>query len=151
MVLAICTSSNVDLYFYDVPWGYLERFLCYRAAEWKALCSVLGIAKVPRDITKNIYIQELWFLRSTHRLMLVNISMTFHDHILNGLQVTGLQGRHCILFSASFTNDFTPTGPWRSMRIYVTWGYLEWFSSYRATERTAFYSFPGIASSKGHN
>ena len=27
----------------------------------------------------NIYIQELWFLRSAHRLMLVNISMKFHE------------------------------------------------------------------------
>ena len=32
----------------------------------------------------NKYIQELWFLRSAHRLMLVNISVTFHEDILNG-------------------------------------------------------------------
>ena len=57
--------------------------------------------KVQRGITKNIYIQELWFLRSVHRLMLVNISMTFHENILNGFQVTELQsGQYCILFSA---------------------------------------------------
>ena len=31
--------------------------------------------------------------------MLVNISMTFHEDLLNGFQVTELQsGRHCILF-----------------------------------------------------
>ena len=43
--------------------------------------------KVQRGITKYIYIyiQELWFLRSAHRLMLVNISITFHENILNGL------------------------------------------------------------------
>ena len=40
--------------------------------------------KVQRGITKKMYIQELPFLRSTHRLMLVNISMTFHEDILNG-------------------------------------------------------------------
>ena len=58
-----------------------------------------------------IYIQELWFLRSAHRLMLVNISMTFHEDILNGFQVTDLQSRRqCILFLALFTNDLTPTG-----------------------------------------
>ena len=33
-------------------------------------------------------IQELWFVRSAHRLMLVNISMKFHEDILNGFQVT---------------------------------------------------------------
>ena len=60
--------------------------------------------KVQRGITKKIYIQELWFLRSAHRLMLVNISLTFHENILIGFQVTELQigggGGHCILFSA---------------------------------------------------
>ena len=57
--------------------------------------------KVQRGMTQTIYIQELWFLRSVHHLMVVNISMTFHEDILNGLQVTELQsGRHCILFSA---------------------------------------------------
>ena len=34
------------------------------------------------------YIQELWFLRSVRRRMLINISMTFHENILNGFQVT---------------------------------------------------------------
>ena len=46
-------------------------------------------------------LKELWFLRSAHRLMLVNIFMTFHEDILNGFQVTELQGgRHSILFLA---------------------------------------------------
>ena len=35
-----------------------------------------------------IYSQELWFLRSVRRLMLVYISMKFHEDILNGFQVT---------------------------------------------------------------
>ena len=56
----------------------------FQAAEQTALYSVLGIAKLQRGITKEIYIQELWFLRSAHRLMLVNISMTFPEDILNG-------------------------------------------------------------------
>ena len=63
------------------------------------LYSVLGIAtttyKVQRGITQiYIYIQELWFLRSAYRRMLVNSSMTFHEDIK--LQ----SGRHCILFLA---------------------------------------------------
>ena len=69
----------------------------FQVTERTALCSVLGIAKVQRSINKKIYIQELWFLRSKHHLMLVNISMTFHEDNLNGFQVTELQnGHHCI-------------------------------------------------------
>ena len=37
-------------------------------------------------------------MRSAHRLMLVNISMTFHKDILNGFQDTELQsGWHSVL------------------------------------------------------
>ena len=36
----------------------------------------------------NLYIQELWFVRSARRLMLINISMKFHEDILNGFQYT---------------------------------------------------------------
>ena len=54
-----------------------------------------------KEHNSKIYIQELWFLRSAHRLMLDNSSMAFHEDILNGFQVSELQsGRHCILFSA---------------------------------------------------
>ena len=55
-----------------------------------------------------IYIQDLWFLRSAHRLMLVNISMTFHEDILNGFQVTVRTALYSVL--GIFTNDLTPTG-----------------------------------------
>ena len=72
-----------------------------QVTERTASHSVLGIAKVQKGITKKICIQELWFLRSAQRLMLVNISMTFHEDILNRFQIIELQsGRHCILFSA---------------------------------------------------
>ena len=47
-----------------------------------------AIYKVQRRITKKKYIQELWFLRSANRLMLVNISMKFRVDILNVFQVT---------------------------------------------------------------
>ena len=40
--------------------------------------------KVQRGITQKVSIQELWFLRSAHCLMLVNICMRFHEGILNG-------------------------------------------------------------------
>ena len=46
--------------------------------------------KVQRGIIKKKYIniQELWFLRSAHLLVLFNISLKFHADILNGFQVT---------------------------------------------------------------
>ena len=47
-----------------------------------------AIYRVQRGITKTIYIHELWFLRSAHCLMVVNISMKFHEEILTGFQVT---------------------------------------------------------------
>ena len=43
--------------------------------------------KVQRGITKNIYIQELWFLRSACRPVLVNSCMKFHEDILNSCKV----------------------------------------------------------------
>ena len=62
----------------------------FQVTERTALYSVLGLAKVQRGIIKKkkMYIQEFWFLRYAHRLMLVNISMTFQEHILNCFQVT---------------------------------------------------------------
>ena len=84
---------NISLTFHD---DILDEF---QVTELTALYSVHGIAKIQRGITQNNYIQELWFLRSAHRLMLVNISMTFHEDILGGFQVTVLQSRwHFILF-----------------------------------------------------
>ena len=43
--------------------------------------------KVQREITQKILMQELLFLPSAHRLMLVDICMKFHDASLYGLKV----------------------------------------------------------------
>ena len=59
-----------------------------KVIELTQLVTETATYKVKRDITLNIYIQELWFLPSAGRLMLVNISMTFHEDILNGFQIT---------------------------------------------------------------
>ena len=60
---------------------------------------------VQRCMTQKIhvYVQELWFSRSAHRLMLVNISMTFHEDILNGFQVTERTALYSILGIATAT------------------------------------------------
>ena len=38
------------------------------------------------DITSKMYRQELWFLCSAHWLMMLYISMKFHENILNGFR-----------------------------------------------------------------
>ena len=40
--------------------------------------------KVQRDVTQKVFIQELWFLHSACRLMLINICMKFHE---NGFKI----------------------------------------------------------------
>ena len=51
--------------------------------------------KVQREITQKILMQELLFLRSARRLMLVDICMKFHDASLYGLKVIERTGwRH---------------------------------------------------------
>ena len=55
--------------------------------------------KVQRGITLNIYIQELWFLCFARYLMLVNISMKFHEDILNGFK---LQSGHNFVTETAF-------------------------------------------------
>ena len=43
--------------------------------------------KFQRGITTKLYRPELWFLWSACRLMMLYISMMFHENILNGFQV----------------------------------------------------------------
>ena len=71
-----------------------------------------AIYKVQRDITQNIYIQEIWFLRSAQRPMLVNISLTFHKDIFNGLQVTE-RARFC----DGQTDRPTDRRPWQNQYV----------------------------------
>ena len=56
--------------------------------EGTRFCQETATHKVQRDVTQNVSIQELWFLCSARRLLLVNICMKFHEDILNGFKVT---------------------------------------------------------------
>ena len=47
----------------------------------------MTIVKFQRGITIKLYRKELWFLCSASHLMMLYISVTFHDNILNGFQV----------------------------------------------------------------
>ena len=49
-----------------------------------------------------LYIQELWFLHSAGHPMLVNVSMKFHEDILNGFQVTERTALYSVLSIAKF-------------------------------------------------
>ena len=81
MVLSLCTSSFL--------WSFMEiSWMVFKLQSGHELVTETATYKVQRGITKQIYIQELWFLRSAHRLMLVNISMKLHEDILNGFKVT---------------------------------------------------------------
>ena len=55
--------------------------------ERTRFCQETATKKVQK-VTQNVSIQELWFLRSACRLMLVNICMKFHEDTLNGFKVT---------------------------------------------------------------
>ena len=65
-------TSNVGFYFYEVSWRYLEWFSSYRADTILSL-KLTATYKVKRGITQKTNIQELWFFRSAHHLMLFNI------------------------------------------------------------------------------
>ena len=82
----LCTASydaygNTCMKFYEhILNGFkvVERtWFCHRTANYK----------VQKDVTQKVSIQELWFLHSACRLMLVNICMYFHEDILNGFKV----------------------------------------------------------------
>ena len=52
-----------------------------KAKEWTQFCHRNSYLPSSKGHNSKIYFQELWFLRSARRLMLVNISMKFHEDI----------------------------------------------------------------------
>ena len=74
--------SDDALYFYEASWKWLEWFSSYRVDK------KMTIVKFQRRITPKIYREELRFLWSAHHLMMLYISMKFHDTFLKDFQVT---------------------------------------------------------------
>ena len=158
MVLAHCMSPNVGKYFYEVSWSVLNGF---QVGERTRFCHWNCYLQSSKGITQTVYIQELCFLQSAHRLKVVNISMTFHGDILNGLLVTELQsGRHCILFSAYpklwvITQKIYIQKLWllryahclMFVNISMTF-HEDILNGFQATERTSLYIVLGIAKVK---
>ena len=60
----------------------------FQVTERKRFCDGQTDRQVEKGTTQKVQIQELCFLRSAYRLMLVYICLKFDEVILNGLQVT---------------------------------------------------------------
>ena len=71
MVVVLCTSS------YDVYGNTCMKFYDHILNGFKVVDFVTETAtyKVQRDVTQRVSIQELWFLHTACRLILVNICM----------------------------------------------------------------------------
>ena len=84
------------------------KFYEYILNSSKVIERTRFVKKVQRDVTQKVSIQELWFLRSARRLMLVNICMKFHEDTLNGFKVTERMRfclRNCYLQSSKGHNS----------------------------------------------
>ena len=61
----------------------------------------MAIFNVQRAISPKVCNPELWVLRSAHLLMVLNISVKFHQNILNGLKL--LSGHKYVVKIAIFS------------------------------------------------
>ena len=77
-VLNICTCMK----FLDI---ILNGF---KVIERTQFCHINWYLQSSKGNYLTLYIQELWFLHCAYHPMLDNISMKFHEGILNGFQVT---------------------------------------------------------------
>ena len=95
MVLALCMSSLVTKYLYEVSRIYHEQFISYRADTILSRTSYIKSSKGCNS--KSI----IWFLCSEHQLMLVNICMKIHEDTLT---VLNLQSGHDLVTELLITN-----------------------------------------------
>ena len=80
----------------------------FKGTEQTRFCQETATSKVQRDVTQKISLQELRFLRSACRLMLVNICMKFHVGTFNDFKVTERTRfcfRNCYLHSSMGHNS----------------------------------------------
>ena len=74
MVVVLCTLSY-DAYDNTCMKFYEHILNGFKGVEQTWFCYGTATYKVQRDVTQRVSIQELWFLHSACRLMLVNICM----------------------------------------------------------------------------
>ena len=79
MVVVLCTSSY-DAYGNTCMKFYEHILNGFKVVEQTWFC--YGTAKLQRDVTQKIHIQELWFLHSACHLLVLNIGMKFYEYIL---------------------------------------------------------------------
>ena len=83
MVLALCTSANVDWYLYEVSWWQLKRFSSYRAETilWQS-------SKGNNSKSINAWVMVLALCTLSN----VDLYMKFREDSLNSFQVTEWTG-----------------------------------------------------------
>ena len=74
MVVVVCTSSY-DAYGNTCIKVYEQILNGFKVVEQHYFVTETATYKVQRDVTHKVSIQELWFLHSSCRLMLINISI----------------------------------------------------------------------------
>ena len=118
----------------------------FKVIERTRFCHRNWYLQSSKGNNSKLYIQELWFLHSAGHLMLVNISMKFHEDVLNRLKVwkrtqfcqtATYKVRRGILTLKIYIQEL-----WfvrfvcRLMLVNIHTGFhedtIEWFSSYRA-------------------
>ena len=75
MILNICMKFQEDI------------FNGFRIKHRHDFVTVLLLTKFKGKYLEKLHIQELWLLCSAHCLMMLNTSMKFYEHTLNGFEV----------------------------------------------------------------
>ena len=88
------SSLKNDLFDFQMAWlsNDLEFFMWFSAKQFALAAPPVYYdytekVKSSKGCNSKVSIQELWFLRSARRLMLVNICMKFHEDTLNSFKV----------------------------------------------------------------
>ena len=66
----------------------------FEVTEPTEVCGEIAICQCSKGNNSKECNSDLWFLRSAHRLILLNICVKFHENISNGFLVIG-QTRFC--------------------------------------------------------
>ena len=116
-------SKNIDKSYgsYDVHvvWWCFICLWSFMKIFWTVFTQNY-LVEFQREITTKMYRQELRFLCCAHRLMMLHISMKFHENILKGFQVIERTWNdHCQISKEK--NYKTKDKSYRSCVVHVIW------------------------------
>ena len=63
------------------------KFIENIMTDFNLQCRQEIVLQISKEITQKVQMQELWFLHSAHRLMLIDICKKLHENSLSGFQV----------------------------------------------------------------